>query len=551
MPRVVTYLRVSSEEQAQKDLSVPAQRKAIQKWIDDQADFEFLMEFADEGKSAYAPAHKRPGFSAMIQFCGLHQVDQILVHKLDRFSRNREEAVVFKGMLKKRGVTVRSVTEAHDPDTPHGFLYEGMMEVFSQYYSMNLATETIKGMRENAIRGGHNGGRNPYGYRLQKVMEGGRERGRLVPGPAEEVAVIKEIFRLYAHERWGVKRIVEELNRRKIPAPRTDSWGKSTVSNLIENPVYMGDTVWLHHRKEANVARALVPKDQRIRVEGTHEALVDRETWEKAREIAGDRSFERKAEAAVTYLLTGILKCGKCGGRYVGRAQKYGIDKIRYDYQCSTLLYKGKFVCDGLPVAAEWIESTVLDQVRRQLHSTGALQRLEELIQSRLHARRKNATQGQRTHKRQLVDIEQKIQHYYRAIGEGLDVATCKRFIEQLKVKQHELEAQGDRLRTDDQVDAVIARNLDNLRRLGETFNQGLNGLSPLLRRDLVKQFISRAEISDDVCKVVVKYPFDSDGLKALELISEVPDGADGNGGIYPGSCLIESRELGEPYPSM
>ena len=59
--------------------------------------------------------------------------------------------------------TVKSVTENYDPETPQGFLYEGMIEVINQFYSMNLATETVKGMRENAERGYHNGGQSPYG----------------------------------------------------------------------------------------------------------------------------------------------------------------------------------------------------------------------------------------------------------------------------------------------------------------------------------------------------------------------------------------------------
>ena len=67
---------------------------------------------------------------------------------------------------------MKSITENFDPDTPQGFLYEGMIEVIHPFYSMNFATETIKGMRENAERARFNGGRVPYGYRVERVDDG-------------------------------------------------------------------------------------------------------------------------------------------------------------------------------------------------------------------------------------------------------------------------------------------------------------------------------------------------------------------------------------------
>ncbi|MBM4319085.1 MAG: recombinase family protein, partial [Deltaproteobacteria bacterium] len=192
-------------------------RKALHRWVEERSDVALAEEFVDEGESAYAPADKRPGFCRMIAHCRKHPVDLILVHKLDRFSRNREESILFKSLLRKHGVTVKSITENYDPETPQGFLYEGMIEVINQFYSMNLATETMKGMRENAERGYHNGGQAPYGYRTQRVPDGGgREHSRLVLGPDEEVATVREIVRLAVEESRGAKTITQMLNQRGV-----------------------------------------------------------------------------------------------------------------------------------------------------------------------------------------------------------------------------------------------------------------------------------------------------------------------------------------------
>ena len=221
MVHVVTYCRVSSEEQAQKDISIPAQRKLLNRWVEERSDHRVIAEFVDEGQSAYAPADKRPGFCEMVSYCRKHRVDAILVHKLDRFSRNREESILFKSLLRKHGVSIRSITENFDPETPQGFLYEGMIEVINQFYSMNLATETLKGMRENAERGHVNGGRIPFGYRVEKVADAhGREHGTLVFGPEQDVALVREIFHMAANLGMGCKSIANTLNERGLAGCR-------------------------------------------------------------------------------------------------------------------------------------------------------------------------------------------------------------------------------------------------------------------------------------------------------------------------------------------
>ena len=256
MPNAITYCRVSSEEQAQKDISIPAQRKAIHRWAEAEPGVVVLQDFVDRGISAYAPADKRPGFCEMVSFCRKNDVNLILVHKLDRFSRNREESILFKSLLRKHGVTVKSITENYDPETPQGFLYEGMIEVINQFYSMNLATETIKGMRENAERGFHNGGRVPFGYRLEKVMLGAREHSKLVHGPEEEVALVREIFRLATELGMGVKSIANELNKRGVQGPCSRHWNSSTVNHMLGNRVYTGDQVWFRSKKESRDGRS-------------------------------------------------------------------------------------------------------------------------------------------------------------------------------------------------------------------------------------------------------------------------------------------------------
>ena len=78
--------------------------------------------------------------------------DVILVYKYSRFTRNREDSIVYKSLLRKHGVRVVSITEPFE-DTPTGKLMEAIIESLDEFYSANLAQEILRGMRESASRG--------------------------------------------------------------------------------------------------------------------------------------------------------------------------------------------------------------------------------------------------------------------------------------------------------------------------------------------------------------------------------------------------------------
>jgi len=524
MQQMVTYCRVSSEEQALKDISIPAQIKAIRRWLDGQPGGEIAREFVDEGESAYAPAHKRPGFCEMIAFCRKHDVEHILVHKLDRFSRDREESILFKALLRKHGVTVKSITEQYDPETPQGFLYEGMIEVINQFYSMNLATETIKGMRENAERGYCNGGRVPYGYRLARVTDAaGREHSKLVPGPDDEVAVIREIFDLAANQGMGVKAIANHLNANGVPAPLARHWSGSTLNQILNNRAYVGDRIWNRRRKNGRESRVANPEDKWIAVENTHEPLVERELFDRRREIARSRRFNPRGCAAghVEYLLSRLIRCDECGYNFSGRRKKYttskGEKRVHSDYVCNGYHQHGRSVCSSRPISKEWIEGVVTTLIRTRLGSLEALAGLERSVRQKVEARRRTYGKSAGAVERKLAEIDRRIDNYYRAIGDGLDPQVCQQHIAELTEKKTELEAEAEIVRREDYYRRAIDRNLGELRRFAEVFSQGFDQLPFGVRRQVVLHFIESIEVIDHrLVRITLQVPFDNAGVKHL-----------------------------------
>ncbi|SHH31849.1 Resolvase, N terminal domain [Thermosyntropha lipolytica DSM 11003] len=95
----------------------------------------------------------------------------MIVHKLDRFARNRYDSAFYRRELKKNGVQIVSVTENLD-DSPESIILESVLEGMAEYYSRNLAREVMKGMKETAYKCKHTGGRPPLRYDAPTQTQG-------------------------------------------------------------------------------------------------------------------------------------------------------------------------------------------------------------------------------------------------------------------------------------------------------------------------------------------------------------------------------------------
>ena len=153
MKNAACYIRVSTDDQL--EYSPDAQLREIRKYA---ASHDLFLDpnhiYMDEGISGRNTA-KRPEFNHMIGAAKIkpRPFDVILLWKFSRFARNREDAVVYKSMLRKLGIEVVSISE-NIGDDKMSILIEAMIEAMDEYYSINLGEEVIRGMTQKALTGG-------------------------------------------------------------------------------------------------------------------------------------------------------------------------------------------------------------------------------------------------------------------------------------------------------------------------------------------------------------------------------------------------------------
>lgn len=198
---VALYARVSSDRQ-DVDLSISAQLKALREYAEKNG-YRVVREFVDEAESGRTAG--RPQFQQMIAeaWRSSRPFQAILVWKFSRFARNREDAIVFKSLLKKHEIRVVSITEPSE-DSPTGKLLEAIIETLDEFYS--------------ASRGAFLSPSAPYGYRRIKIQDGSRRMPNLEPDPMT-APVVRRIFQEAVHG-IGLKGICQELNNDGISSSR-------------------------------------------------------------------------------------------------------------------------------------------------------------------------------------------------------------------------------------------------------------------------------------------------------------------------------------------
>ena len=228
--KAIAYARYSSNNQREE--SIDAQFRAIREYCD-KNNIVLVETFADEAMTG--KNDDREDFQNMIKAVmkGRIKVDSILVHKFNRFARNKIDSAIHKKRLKDIGVRVISVSQPID-DSPEGALLESLIEAMDEYYSANLAAEVRKGLRENALKGKHAGGQVLFGYDLDKD-------GYYVPN--ENASVVKRIFEEFAgeHSKGG---IIKRLNEEGFKNQRGKTFNVRTIYDILRNEKYIGNFIY-------------------------------------------------------------------------------------------------------------------------------------------------------------------------------------------------------------------------------------------------------------------------------------------------------------------
>lgn len=347
----ISYLRVSTRGQAERGggndegFSIPAQRKANEAKAKALGAFVY-KEFVDRGASAKSA--DRPQLQAMLEYAkeNADRIDYVIVHKVDRLARNRDDDSDIMRVLRECGIKLVSASESID-ETPSGMLLHGIMSSIAEFYSRNLATEVKKGLSEKVRRGG-TVSKAPLGYlNIRKVDEMGREERTVILDP-ERAPLIKYAFLEYATGNWSINNLADHmaaigLTTRATPKIPSQPVKRYTIEKMLKNPYYAG-----------------VVRYEGVEYAGVHEPIIDMETFEKVQtvmlaHINGERNRDHP------HFLKGSLYCKTCGSRMLVTYAKSHTGTIYPYFVCAGRHKKGRDApdCKMKAILIEEVEEQV------------------------------------------------------------------------------------------------------------------------------------------------------------------------------------------------
>lgn len=374
MKEYFAYIRVSTTKQGQEGVSLAEQKSAIRQY----ADREGLSITGWFEETVTAAKRGRPVFSAVLDQIRAGEAAGLIVHKLDRGTRNLDEWIILRD-LHKEGIDLRIVVENIDLSTRSGRMIGNFQAIIAEDYIENLRQETLKGQM-GRLKQGLTPWAAPVGY-----LDNGKGKPKTidpVKGP-----LVRQMFELYASGNFGLRQLAKQMQSLGLTNAAGGTLSKTCISKALNNPFYMG--------------RILVRKWGKT-FEGAHEPLISKSLFYAVQDTLSGKAGSKVCKHSYRY--SRCFKCKHCGYSLIGERQKG-----RIYYRCHTRS------CPMTGVREEFIDQTINTFLEQVTLDETVIQCFEDMLRENQANEHKSLDQAVRSialerlkiqaRKRRLTDL--------------------------------------------------------------------------------------------------------------------------------------------------
>lgn len=505
--KTAVYARLSTEDLDEDTLD--NQIYLLKSFVGEKTDMVLVDIYADNGFSG--TNFERPEFTRLMNDVKTGKVNCIVVKDLSRLGRNYiETGNLIENVFPFLNVRFIAVTDNFD--TNEGGGVENMVASFknlvNDVYAKDISRKIITAFRTKQKNGEYIGLVAPYGY-----LKSAENKNKFVIDEKTAPAV-KKIFELYAGG-YGLDRIARIMNESDYDCPRkyrysigitksdrykNSKWGRTTINTILTNRAYIGDMVQGKVKQELcnNIVMHYTNKDDWIVVEGTHEAIIERNLFFEVQDILEKKKTEqavrRKNSKSREYkeenLLKGRIKCGCCG-KSMNLAQNVRGNSISRSYYCSGYKELREAVCTNKNrINKSSVESKVLESIKKCIFNNIDESSLSlEIADTNTQDIKKRMVQIERA----IRQTNSKIADLYKDVSDGLidenDYLLMKtKFLNDKKQLEREEKLLSDKMKkTSDSAGKL--RAADYLKKCKK---------AKKLDRKMVESFIELVTINDD-----------------------------------------------------
>ncbi|EGT4140612.1 resolvase [Clostridium perfringens] len=401
---IAIYCRVSTEEQSENGYSIDEQERLLEEWCKKMG-YVIYKCYSDRGISG-KNIKDRPALKELLSDAKAGKFDMVISWKINRVSRKLEDVLKIVNLLEKNNITFKSYSEPFETDTPAGRMQFQMMALIGEFERGTIAQNVKMGMIAKAKSGNWCGGR-VLGYDLvpNNSPEEEKKGKNKLEINEKEAEIVRFIFNEYSKGK-GYKAITNQINKLGYKTKKGNNFSVGSIRDILTNPVYIGE-IRYNVRQNWSEKRRRNINPNPIRVKGKHEAIIDRELWDKVQLILESKKGKPSRIYDGEYPLTGILRCPKCGaGMVISRTTNTLADgtkkRIAY-YCCGNWKNKGTSVCNSNTIRVDKANEYVFKKIEELVSNEAMIKAVVENINKERKDKVKPA-------KRLLGDIDKELE---------------------------------------------------------------------------------------------------------------------------------------------
>jgi DNA invertase Pin-like site-specific DNA recombinase len=384
--------------------------------------------YSDKGYSGKNTS--RPGFKEMMADLTTGAIDQIIVYKLDRISRNVVDFVNMHETFTKHGASFISCKEGFDSSTQLGRLLMMMLISFAQFERESIQERVKDNYYSRGSKGLYMGGRAPYGFNKIETHHNGIKTYTFEEN-SEQASYVRMMYEKYAYTDMSLGQLSRYLNELNVLSAEEKRWDNSKISRILRSPVYVkadsdvytyyknkGCNVvnsveefigtngcYLYGKREANERKYTDVTDHYLSI-GLHEGLVDSETWLLVQyKLDSNKQIKNSGRGTHTFL-TGLLKCRKCG---------YSV-AVASSYNGKTYLAcKGKYTVNACTGFTKTVQVAEIEKIA----TIKIKQKVEQMRRWSFQMEDGNTRQKINDLKARLVSIDEQIANLIEGLANG------------------------------------------------------------------------------------------------------------------------------------
>ncbi len=410
------YARLSRDDAREgESISIENQREMLTGYVRGQG-WNLAGVYTDDGISG--TTFDRPGLNQMLEDVQQGRVNLVIVKDLSRFGRDYIEVGKYMDIIfPAYGCRFIALNDHVDTLNKGDEMVTIFKNVFNDFYARDTSNK-IKAVKQSTFRAGkYIGAYAPYGYKKDPD-----DRHRfLIDEPA--AAVVRRIFELRGSG-MGMRKIAKILNEENVTPPRdyyyqclgrtnphrqNGKWSDVTVRAILRNEAYIGNMVQnksgtMSYKNHKAVNK---PKEDWVRIEGTHEPIITPDAWALAREIDSRNTHPRQTRQGEVSLFYGMLVCMDCGfnmrRQTERRRDKSGAEHLHEVYMCGSYSRSGHTACSTHFISQDALEKLVLADIQAKA-GLAALDedRMAETLANRLTQQGDREAEGARKTARRL-----------------------------------------------------------------------------------------------------------------------------------------------------